>query len=48
VFKQVPDATQEPTALANGDVQVIYPQVNPDIVANLNKIADVTTRVDSA
>ena len=46
VFKQVPDATQEPTALANGDVQVIYPQVNPDIVANLNKISGITNRVD--
>ena len=46
VFKQVPDATQEPTALGNNDVQVIYPQVNPDVIANLNKIADASTSVN--
>ena len=46
VFKQVPDATQEPAALANNDVQVIYPQAGPDIMANLNKDTGATTRVD--
>jgi peptide/nickel transport system substrate-binding protein len=43
VFLQVPDATQQPAALENGDVQVISPQPNPDLVAQLQAIAGVTT-----
>jgi peptide/nickel transport system substrate-binding protein len=43
VFLQVTDATQQPAALENGDVQVISPQPNPDLVAQLQAIAGVTT-----
>lgn len=43
VFLQVPDATQQPAALENGDVQVISPQPNADLVAQLNGVAGVTT-----
>jgi peptide/nickel transport system substrate-binding protein len=43
VFLQVPDATQQPAALENGDVQVISPQPNPDLVAQLQAVAGVTT-----
>ena len=46
VFRQVPDATQEPTALENGDVQVISPQPNPDLLAQLQGLTGVTTEVD--
>jgi len=34
-FKLIDDATQQPAALANGEVQVITPQPNPDLLAQL-------------
>jgi peptide/nickel transport system substrate-binding protein len=43
VFLQVPDAEQQPTALANGDVQVISPQPNSDLVNQLKEITGITT-----
>ena len=46
VFLQVPDATQQPAALQNGDVQVISPQPNPDLVAQVAGIDGVTSEVD--
>ena len=46
VFLQVPDATQEPAALENGDVQVISPQPNPDLVKQVQDITGVTSEVD--
>ena len=46
VFLQVPDATAQPAALENGDVQVISPQPNADLVAQLADIAGVTTSVE--
>lgn len=46
VFRQVPDASQQPAALENGDVQVISPQPNPDLLAQLKAISGVTTEVD--
>jgi peptide/nickel transport system substrate-binding protein len=46
VFLQVPDATAQPAALQNGDVQVISPQPNADLVAQLQGIAGVTTSVE--
>jgi len=46
VFRQVPDAAEQPAALENGDVQVISPQPNPDLLAQLQAISGVTTEVD--
>jgi peptide/nickel transport system substrate-binding protein len=46
VFLQVPDATAQPAALENGDVQVITPQPNADLVAQLTGIAGVTTSIE--
>ena len=46
VFLQVPDATQEPAALENGDVQVISPQPNPDLVKQVAGITGVTSEID--
>ena len=43
VFLQVPDATAQPAALENGDVQVISPQPNTDLVAQLKALTGVTT-----
>jgi peptide/nickel transport system substrate-binding protein len=44
VFRQVPDATQQPAALENGDVNVISPQPNPDLLKQLQAITGVTTK----
>jgi peptide/nickel transport system substrate-binding protein len=44
VFRQVPDATQQPSALENGDVQVISPQPNPDLLKQLQALSGVTTK----
>jgi peptide/nickel transport system substrate-binding protein len=46
VFLQVPDATSEPQALANGDVQVISPQPNPDLLKQLEGLPGVTVSVN--
>ncbi|MDO8389986.1 MAG: ABC transporter family substrate-binding protein [Actinomycetota bacterium] len=46
VFLLVPDATQQPAALENGDVQVISPQPNADLVAQLDGIAGITTSIE--
>jgi len=45
VFLQVPDATQQPAALENGDVQVITPQPVPDLVAQVAGMAGVKSEV---
>jgi peptide/nickel transport system substrate-binding protein len=46
VVRQVPDATQQPAALENGDVQVISPQPNADLLAQLKAVSGVKTEVD--
>jgi peptide/nickel transport system substrate-binding protein len=46
VFKLVADATAEPQALQNGEVQVISPQPNTDLVAQIAGISDATAEVD--
>ncbi len=46
VFLQVPDATQQPAALENGDVQVISPQPNPDLVAQVEGIEGVNFSIE--
>jgi len=46
VYLLVPDATAQPAALQNGDVQVISPQPNPDLVAQLEGMDGVTANVE--
>lgn len=46
IIRQVPSADDQPAALGNGDVQVIAPQPNPDLLAQLQGLDGVTTEVD--
>ncbi len=46
IFRLVADAAQQPAALANGDVQVISPQPNPDLLKQLQEISDATASVE--
>jgi peptide/nickel transport system substrate-binding protein len=46
VIRLVADAAQQPAALANGDVQVIAPQPNPDLLKQLQEISDATASVE--
>jgi peptide/nickel transport system substrate-binding protein len=46
VLRQVPDATAQPQALANNEVQVISPQPNEDLLAQIENIGDVDAKVD--
>lgn len=43
VVRLVPNATDQPAALANGDVQIIAPQPNPDLLIQLEGLAGITT-----
>jgi peptide/nickel transport system substrate-binding protein len=45
-FLLVPDAEAQPQALANDEVQVITPQPNPDLVAQVAAISGVTSAVE--
>ncbi|MBK3576320.1 ABC transporter family substrate-binding protein [Streptomyces sp. MBT65] len=42
IFKVISDATQEPTALKNNEVQAIYPQPEVDLVNQVKDIPGVT------
>lgn len=42
IFRVITDATQEPIALQNNEVQVIYPQPQVDIVEQLRQIPNVS------
>jgi peptide/nickel transport system substrate-binding protein len=46
VFKQVPDATAQPQALANSEVNVITPQPNEDLIAQVEGIDGVEYSVE--
>lgn len=46
VVLQVPDPTQQPAALENGDAQIITPQPNADLVAQLAGVDGVTTSIN--
>ncbi len=46
IYRLVPDAAQQPTALGAGDVQVISPQPNPDLLAQLEGLDGVTATVE--
>ncbi|MEU6388393.1 ABC transporter family substrate-binding protein [Streptomyces sp. NPDC046939] len=47
VFKVITDATQEPIALRNNEVQGIYPQPEVDLVKQLKDIPKVTYTISS-
>jgi peptide/nickel transport system substrate-binding protein len=45
VFRIITDATQEPTALQNNEVQVLYPQPQVDLVNQLKNIPNVSSYI---
>ena len=47
IFKVITDATQEPTALRNNEVQAIYPQPEVDLVNQVKDIPGVTYTIGS-
>ena len=47
VFLMVPDATQQPTALQNGEVDIITPQPNVDLVKQISAIPGAVLQYDS-
>ncbi|MFF7473061.1 ABC transporter substrate-binding protein [Streptomyces sp. NPDC008092] len=47
IFKVISDATQEPIALRNNEVQGIYPQPEVDLVNQVKAIPDVTYTIGS-
>ncbi|MCX3062211.1 ABC transporter family substrate-binding protein [Streptomyces beihaiensis] len=47
LFKVISDATQEPTALRNNEVQGIYPQPQVDLVSQIKSIPHVTYTIGS-
>ena len=48
VFRLIADATAQPQALQNEEVQIISPQPNPDLLAQLEGIDGVTVETTSA
>jgi peptide/nickel transport system substrate-binding protein len=45
IYRIITDANQEPTALQNGEVQVIYPQPQVDLVQQVRRISGVSSFV---
>jgi peptide/nickel transport system substrate-binding protein len=45
IFRIITDATQEPTALQNNEVQAIYPQPQVDMVSQVKKIPNVSSYI---
>jgi peptide/nickel transport system substrate-binding protein len=45
IFRIITDATQEPTALQNNEVQVIYPQPQVDLVNQVKQIPNVSSYI---
>ena len=45
IYRIITDANQEPTALQNGEVQVIYPQPQVDLVQQVRRIPGVSSFV---
>ncbi|PRX49032.1 peptide/nickel transport system substrate-binding protein [Prauserella shujinwangii] len=45
VFRVITDAAQEPTALQNGEVNVIYPQPQVDLVNQIKNIPNVSSHI---
>ncbi|EHR52581.1 ABC-type dipeptide transport system, periplasmic component [Saccharomonospora marina XMU15] len=45
IFRIITEAAQEPTALANNEVQVIYPQPQVDLVSQVRNIPNVSSYI---
>ncbi|MCU1684262.1 MAG: transporter substrate-binding protein [Amycolatopsis sp.] len=45
IFRVITDATQEPTALQNNEVQVIYPQPQVDLVNQVKNLPNVSSYI---
>lgn len=45
VFRVITDAAQEPSALQNGEVDVIYPQPQVDLVTQVSNIPNVSSHI---
>jgi peptide/nickel transport system substrate-binding protein len=45
IFRVITDATQEPTALQNNEVQVIYPQPQVDLVNQLKNMPNISSYI---
>ena len=48
VFRLITDVSQQPTALANGEVDVIYPNPQVDIVQQVEELPDIRYQVTPA
>ncbi len=46
VFRMITDATQEPPALQNGEVDAIYPQPEVDLISQLNGMSNIVYQLD--
>lgn len=46
IFRVITDATQEPLALKNGEVQAIYPQPEVDLLTQIKDMKDVRYQLD--
>jgi peptide/nickel transport system substrate-binding protein len=46
VFRMITDATQEPTALQNGEVDALYPQPEVDLISQLNGMSNIVYQLD--
>ncbi len=46
VFRLIPNGSDQPAALGNGDVQIIAPQPEPDMLAQLADLSGVTTSLE--
>lgn len=46
VFRMITDATQEPPALQNGEIDVMNPQPEVDLISQLNKMSNVVYQLD--
>jgi peptide/nickel transport system substrate-binding protein len=46
IFRLIPSSEDQPAALANGDVQVIVPQPNPDLLTQVQGLDGVTAKVE--
>jgi peptide/nickel transport system substrate-binding protein len=46
VFRMITDATQEPPALQNGEIDAMYPQPEVDLISQLNGMSNVVYQLD--
>lgn len=46
VFRMITDATQEPPALQNGEIDAMYPQPEVDLISQLNGMSNIVYQLD--